>query len=156
IELARATTPDIETSATLSSRFGPLINEDGSTTFRLWAPSLTRAEVMFEDGTAALMHPDRDGFLVARVENIPEGKLYQFRAGGKHFPDLASRQQQADANGWSVVRRPLPPSANKEPLRPWHETIICEVHIGSVTPEGTFNGLRERREHIRDAGYTCL
>src|SRR5690606_8534625 len=103
-----------------------------------------------------LMQPAEDGFLIAQVPSVAEGTLYQFRAGGRHFPDLASRQQQTDARGWSVARRPLPPSPRKEPLRPWHETTICEVHIGTVTPEGTFNGLRDRLEHFRDAGYTCL
>ncbi|NMA98555.1 MAG: malto-oligosyltrehalose trehalohydrolase [Phyllobacteriaceae bacterium] len=156
IELERATSPEADTDLSFPYRFGPKVHNDGSTTFRLWAPSLTRAEVVFEDGKTALMEPAEDGFLSANVPYIAEGTLYQFRAGGQHFPDLASRQQETDAKGWSVVRRPLSPSQNREPLRPWHETIICEVHIGTATPEGTFYGLRDRLEHFRDAGYTCL
>jgi malto-oligosyltrehalose trehalohydrolase len=78
-----------------------------------------------------------------------------FRAGGVSFPDLASRQQLKDADGWSVMRAPLPP-ASPAPIRPWHEAVICEVHVGAATPEGTFSALAGRLEHFRDAGYTCL
>jgi maltooligosyltrehalose trehalohydrolase len=55
-----------------------------------------------------------------------------------------------------MLRRPLATSDRNAPLRPWHQTIICEVHVGTVTPEGTFNALREYLPHFRDAGYTCL
>jgi malto-oligosyltrehalose trehalohydrolase len=33
---------------------------------------------------------------------------------------------------------------------------MCEVHVGTVTPEGTFRALMHRLEHFRDAGYTSL
>ena len=156
IELDREQISDslLETKPTY--RFGPVINDDGSVTFRLWGPSLARAEVVFEQGESALMQPVDDGFLAVTVPDLDEGTRYRFRAGGKSFPDLASRQQDSDTDGWSIVRRPLTPSPRDTPLRPWHETIICEVHVGTATPEGTFNGLRDRLEHFRDAGYTCL
>lgn len=154
IELDRERTGTIRTVPRY--RFGPVVNDDGSATFRLWAPSLVRAEVLFETGEPALMHPTGDGFLTATVPDIDVGTRYKFRAGVKSFPDLASRQQDDDADGWSILRRPLLPSNRDTPLRPWHETLICEVHVGTVTPEGTFNGLRQRLEHFRDAGYTCL
>ena len=102
------------------------------------------------------MHRADDGFLLCEVTNCGPGTRYKFRAGDLTFPDLASRQQDGDANCWSIVREPLTPSARKTPLRPWHESVICEVHVGTVSPEGTFDGLRRRLEHFRDAGYTCL
>jgi maltooligosyltrehalose trehalohydrolase len=157
IELVRDDREKGQTKAPSSTyRFGPLLAGDGSATFRLWAPSLARAEVIFEDREPVLLRPADDGFLTARVPDIAPGTRYRFRAGGKSFPDIASRQQADDADGWSIVRRPLKPSARNTPLRPWHETVICEIHIGTATPEGTFNGLRGRLEHYRDAGYTCL
>lgn len=136
-------------------RFGPVVR-DSSTTFRLWAPRCSRAEVVIDGRGSFPLRPLADGFLGTEVDGCGEGTRYRFRANGVEFPDLASRQQDSDAAGWSIVRSPLPPSPRKEPLRPWHETLICEVHVGTVTPEGTFNALRERLEHFRDAGYTCL
>lgn len=137
-------------------RFGPQWNADSSVTFRLWGPSLARAEVLVDGRPALILEPGNDGFLSATMRDIGPGARYRFRTGGKSFPDPASRQQDGDADGWSILRRPIAPSSRTTPLRPWHETIICEVHIGTVTPEGTFDGLRRRLEHFRDAGYTCL
>ena len=70
------------------------------------------------------------------------------------FPDLASRQQDAEAAEWSVVRKHIEPPPRFS--RSWTEAVICEVHVGTATAEGTFRALKERLEHFRDAGYTCL
>lgn len=139
----------------LACRFGPVVHAD-STTFRLWAPGVSKAEVVIDGRGSLPLRPLPDGFHGAEVEGCSEGTRYRFRAAGIEFPDLASRQQVDDASGWSIVRAPLPPSPRKEPLRPWHETLICEVHVGTASPEGTFRGLQDRLEHFRDAGYTCL
>jgi maltooligosyltrehalose trehalohydrolase len=136
-------------------RFGPLIEGD-TTTFRLWAPSLQGAELLIEGRDPISMNRAEDGFLIGKAAGCGPGTRYKFRTGDLVFPDLASRQQDGDTAGWSIVRAPLAPSDRQDPLRPWHESVICEVHIGTVSPEGTFDGLRRRLEHFRDAGYTCL
>lgn len=102
------------------------------------------------------MSKSQDGFWSCRVSGISAGARYRFRVGDIEFPDPASRQQDTDSGGWSILRQPFPRSTDRSALRPWHETIICEVHIGTATPEGTFDGLRKRLGHFRDAGYTCL
>jgi maltooligosyltrehalose trehalohydrolase len=138
-----------------TSRFGPLL--DGThTIFRLWAPSAKSAQLVLKDRPPLPMERVEDGFFSARVEQCGPGTRYKFRIGDLTFPDLASRQQDGDTAGWSVVCEPLEPSDRDGPLRPWQETILCEVHVGTVTPEGTFRALRDRLEHFRDAGYTAL
>lgn len=135
--------------------FGPVVRAS-STTFRLWAPSMQAAELLLEGSSPLAMERGEDGFFSLDVRAVAPGAKYKFRVGDLVFPDLASRQQALDADGWSIVRAPLPQSDRKVPRRPWHESVICEVHVGTASPEGTFNGLRERLEHFRDAGYTCL
>jgi malto-oligosyltrehalose trehalohydrolase len=133
-------------------RFGPRI-EGGQTRFRLWAPGAAKAKLVVQGQTAVAMSKGSDGFFEAKADSGP-GTRYKFRIGDLEFPDLASRQQHGDTTGWSVVREQLaPPPAFS---RPWHEMVVCEVHVGTATPEGTFAALRERLEHFRDAGYTCL
>lgn len=138
-----------------ASRFGPLIEPD-RTTFRLWAPAVQAADLLLEGRDAIAMERATDGFLLCEVGQCAPGTRYRFRTGDLTFPDLASRQQQGDADGWSILRLPFAPAGREGPVRPWHETIMCEVHVGTVSPEGTFEGLRQRLEHFRDAGYTCL
>jgi len=136
------------------TRFGPR-PELGRTEFRLWAPSQANAEVVIKGETPVPMRKGGDGFFFATV-GVGAGARYKFKIGDLVFPDIASRQQETDADGWSIVHEPLPVSGRRAPRRPWHETIICEVHVGTVSPEGTFRGLQDRLEHFRDAGYTCL
>lgn len=135
--------------------FGPVVTESG-TGFRLYAPSARSPELILEGRSALALDRAEDGFWAIFVEGVGEGQHYRFRAGGIEFPDLASRQQHGDTEGWSLVRKPMPPSPNGDPIRPWHETVIAEVHVGAASPEGTFVGLRDRLDHFRDAGYTCL
>lgn len=136
-------------------RFGPTVDAHG-TSFRLWAPSAVSAEVLVDGRTPLPMQRVEDGFWTAYAEHCGPGAHYKFRVGDLTFPDIASRQQETDTDGWSIVRAPLEPSKRKAPIRPWHETVICEVHVGTVTQAGTFNALRDQLEHFRDAGYTCL
>ena len=139
----------------MNYKFGPTI-EDRGVTFRLYAPSAKQPEVVLREGKTLAMARAEDGFWTAFAEGAGEGQRYRFRSGGLEFPDLASRQQDGDTKGWSIVRRPLPPSGRREPISPWQEAVFCEVHVGTATPEGTFDALRERLEHFRDAGYTTL
>ena len=136
-------------------RFGPLLR-DGKTLFRLYSPSASTAELLIEGRDAIPMERVEDGFLALEIDDAGPGTRYRFRVGDLVFPDLASRQQDGGTAGWSIVREPLQPSGRHAPIRPWHEAVVCEVHIGTATPEGTFAGLMNRLEHFRDAGYTAL
>jgi maltooligosyltrehalose trehalohydrolase len=153
MELILDTAPPARTEEL--TRHGPLLGADG-TTFRLWAPGAKDAHLVLRGKEPIPMSRAGDGFWQVTAPGIGPGTRYKFQIGDLTFPDLASRQQDGDATGWSVVRAPLPPSPRKTPLRPWHETIICEIHVGTASPEGTFKGLARRLEHFRDAGYTCL
>jgi malto-oligosyltrehalose trehalohydrolase len=138
-----------------AGHFGPLVEGD-RTWFRLWAPEAPSVDLLVEGREPVAMARGGDGFLVAALDHCGPGARYKFRLGELEFPDPASRQQQDDAAGWSIVRAPLPRAERAEPIRPWHEAVICEVHVGAATPEGTFVALAKRLEHFRDAGYTCL
>ncbi|HWJ87067.1 MAG TPA: alpha-amylase family glycosyl hydrolase [Pelagibacterium sp.] len=135
--------------------FGPLVSAR-STTFRLWAPSATRLAVIMPDRPAVPMQPEADGWWTAEVPHTGPGTRYKFRMGDLEFPDPASRRQEGGTSGWSVVCAPLGRPPSPRTRRPWHETVLCEVHVGTVSPEGTFLGLAARLEHFRDAGYTAL
>ena len=135
--------------------FGPLPDSTG-TLFRLWAPSQSTVELLIEGHPPQPMACGEHGMWSCHSADAGPGTRYRFRAGGIEIPDLASRAQAEDATGWSVVCAPFDREPHRRPLRPWHESILCEVHVGTVTPEGTFAALMRRLEHFRDAGYTGL
>jgi malto-oligosyltrehalose trehalohydrolase len=135
--------------------FGPLIDDTGIR-FRLWAPSQSHVDLLLPDRAPLAMQRADDGFWNVHVEGVAAGTRYRFRANGHDFADPASRRQERDVTGWSVVWPGLGRTPRPSPLRPWYETILCEVHVGTASPEGTFLGLADRLEHFRDAGYTAL
>lgn len=139
----------------LSDRFGPRIGKAG-TDFRLFAPSARSAELLVKGRAPIAMRRAEDGFWVTTMADAGPGTRYKFRVGDLAFPDLASREQDGGTAGWSVVQATRPVVAPRAPRRPWHEAVICEVHVGAATPEGTFLALGDRLEHFREAGYTCL
>jgi malto-oligosyltrehalose trehalohydrolase len=134
--------------------FGPRLQAQG-TRFRLYAPSLEAAQLVLDGRQPIDMQRGDTGFWTVFAQGVGDGARYRFRVNGRDVPDVASRRQQTDSAGWSLVRAPLPPPPEAAP-RPFHEAVICEVHVGTVSPEGTFAGLMHRLEHFRDAGYTAI
>ncbi|MCB4768584.1 malto-oligosyltrehalose trehalohydrolase [Ancylobacter sp. Lp-2] len=135
-------------------RFGPLL--DGrDATFRLYAPDARRIELMVEGMIPLPMTRDADGFFAVEVAGLAPGRRYRFRADGLAVPDPAARMQDDDPDGWSVLAAPPEPRLGNT-IRPWHEAIIAEIHVGTATPDGTFRALIDRLDHYRDAGFTAI
>ncbi|MBY0396522.1 MAG: malto-oligosyltrehalose trehalohydrolase, partial [Thermoleophilia bacterium] len=40
--------------------------------------------------------------------------------------------------------------------RPWHETVLYELHLGTFTPEGTFRAAIDKLDHLVDLGVTAV
>src|SRR4029453_16058997 len=40
--------------------------------------------------------------------------------------------------------------------RPWEEAVIYELHVGSFTPEGSYDGVATRLDHLIELGATAL
>jgi len=136
-------------------RFSPVVSNEG-VTFRLWAPSLPDLAVVVRGFAPVPARKTGDGFWAVTVPGIGAGARYKFQSGTMLFPDPASRRQDGDTTGWSVVTvLPLHPDRDRS-VRRWHEAIIAEIHVGTATPEGTFAALADRLTHFRDAGYTAI
>ena len=142
------------TQTTATTWFGPLADAQG-VTFRLWAPSATSVAVVLGDESRHLMAGRDDGFFEVFISGVGVGQHYLFEADGRRVPDPASRLQSDDVFDWSMVcgRTPAPGFAGR---RPWHEAIICEIHVGTATPEGSFAGLASRLPALAAAGYTVI
>ena len=136
----------------MDCRYGAILTGRG-VRFRLWAPAAQRVDWIV-GGRAHAMRPRPHGEFELTPE-LPAGTAYRYRIDGRiDVPDPASRRQQEDVDGPSVVVDPH--YAWRHPAwtgRPWHEAVICELHVGCL---GGFDGVRERLPAIRDAGYTAI
>ncbi len=140
-------------------RFGPLVEPDG-VTFRLWGPAAAAVSLVVHPATAAEAHHPmtrRDGWWLVRVPGAGAGTRYLFEVGDLRVPDPASRFQPDDVHGASeVVDLASFAWRNDWRGRPWTETVLYELHVGTYSPEGTYDGLRRKLDHLAGLGVTAI
>jgi malto-oligosyltrehalose trehalohydrolase len=129
--------------------------------FRLWAPAARTVELVLEGATPRLaaMPAVGGGWFEATRTDAAAGSRYRFRIDGDRLvPDPASRHQPDDVHGPSVVVDPAAYPWIHELWRgrPWHEAVIYELHVGTFTTDGTFDGVRSRLDHLVDLGVTAI
>ena len=140
--------------------FGAEVRDDGHVRFRLWAPGRSSVSLALEDGGAVVpMTPQPEGWFELVSGQAQAGSAYRFVLDdGLRVPDPASRGQADDVHGPSLV---VDPCAYRwrHPAwrgRPWHETVLYELHVGAFTPEGTFDGVAARLDHLVALGVTAI
>ncbi|MEA5161666.1 malto-oligosyltrehalose trehalohydrolase [Cereibacter johrii] len=134
--------------------WGPRI-EDGLGRFRLWAPSQERL-VLRLDGTDHPMTRSDDGWFELQVPAEP-GMDYGFvLESGQVVPDPAARAQAGDVHGLSRLVAPSFDWQHDWTGRPWAETVVMELHIGTFTEEGTFRAAIEHLPHLAEVGITMI
>ncbi len=142
-------------------RLGALFEGDGTTTFRLWAPDRRRVEVVAEhagERICSRLEPEAEGYYSARVL-APPGTRYRFRLdGGQSFPDPCSRFQPDGPHGPSEVVdfRAFHWSDSQWRGVSVRDAVIYELHVGTFTPEGTYEGVRRKLPWLRELGANVL
>ncbi|MCA8906372.1 MAG: malto-oligosyltrehalose trehalohydrolase [Rhodospirillaceae bacterium] len=140
--------------------FGATPLADGQVRFRIWAPGVQELELVLDAGAVELaMQPTGDGWFEVTTAKAGIGTRYQYKVpNGLWVPDPASRCQSDDAHGPSVVVDPLAYDWREDDWRgrPWHETALVELHVGTATPEGTLAGLQRRLDHYVSSGITAI
>jgi malto-oligosyltrehalose trehalohydrolase len=137
-------------------RFGPELSADG-VTFRLWAPAASSVELIVDRPRRMRALPD--GWYTLAVAGADKGTRYRFRIDGAlEVPDPASAFQPDDVGGPSEVvdHGFYPWRAGAWRGRPWEETVVLELHVGTFTPEGTFRAAIGRLDHVVTAGFTAI
>jgi len=143
-----------EASLDHPARWGAHIVSSKRGRFAIWAPD--REEVLLElDGQPPLAM-DRDGGWFTAVTDAAPGARYRFHLSHDLIvPDPASRAQASDVHGWSLL---VDPDAYVWQCkdwqgRPWHETIIYEVHAGLA---GGFRALMDQLPALAALGITAI
>src|SRR5215831_4346572 len=141
--------------------FGAEVQPDGSVRFRIWAPAAKNVALSLESAeTAAIpLAPTGQGWFELTTSQARAGLLYRFEIDGKTLvPDPASRFQPQDVHGPSEVIDPSGFTWNDHDWRgrPWEEAVIYELHVGAFTPEGTFRGVEQKLDYLRDLGMTAI
>src|SRR5262249_54366975 len=135
--------------------FGATLLGSGGTRFRLWAPA-QRAVAVDADGFDPMpMISSDDGWFTAESP-CGAGTRYRYRLNdGRLVPDPASHAQAGDVHGPSLVVDPASYRWRNADWRgrPWHETVIYELHAGVL---GGFREVERKLPRLAALGVTAV
>lgn len=125
--------------------------------FDLWAPRAHHVEILIDDHPPHPLggDPARTGWWQAELP-AEDGTRYAYVLdGGPPLPDPRSRRQPDGPDGPSaVVDQDTFAWTAPWPGRPLAGAVLYELHIGTFTPEGTFDAAIERLPHLAALGVT--
>ncbi|QSQ11448.1 malto-oligosyltrehalose trehalohydrolase [Myxococcus landrumensis] len=150
-------------ASTRRKQLGAWVDAGPKVRWRVWAPGHQRVEVVLHDargapGRVLPMTPEAGGFFVAELEGQGAGVLYKLRVDGEGpFPDPWSRAQPQGVHGPSEVVVPdfAWTDAGWKGVEP-RSLVLYEVHVGTATPEGTFEALIPRLPALVELGVNAL
>lgn len=135
--------------------------KDSRARFCVWAPTLGSVEIVLTDKTqpAIPLTKGENGYWSAEVHNLQPDAKYWYRLDGTVLrPDPASHAQPDGVHGPSQI-------VNHQSFRwkdkawkgiPLERLVIYEVHVGTFTPEGTFEAMIPRLKDLRATGITAI
>lgn len=134
---------------------------DGKATFTVWAPLLKKVELeLFSPQIQVFpMEKDEKGYWKTLVKNLSRGTLYLYKLEGKRSrPDPASSFQPRGVHGPSQVIDHKLFTWEDENWRgiELSEMIIYEIHVGTFTPEGTFEAITPRLDELKALGINVI
>jgi malto-oligosyltrehalose trehalohydrolase len=142
-------------------QFGATLRDTGAE-FRIWAPSVPEVKLVLygENGGERIVTMDRveDAWFTATVDGVKHGQRYHYLVNDLRVPDPASRQQAGDVHGPSVLIDParFEWTDNEWRGKPWEETVLYELHVGTFTREGTFRSVIEKLDYLKSLGITAI
>lgn len=130
---------------------------------RVWAPDVDTIEIIFESVSTARrvvpLQKSPDGYFAASLQDVTAGDRYRFRVNGQQlFPDPASRFQPEGVHGPSEVVDPSGFAWSDQGWRgiPRDRLVLYELHVGTFTPDGTFEGVRSHLSDLADLGINAI
>lgn len=126
--------------------------------FTVWAPGRHRVELVWRDQNLPMSASDR-GWWELTVEDASGGDRYGYRLdGGPVRPDPRSCSQPDGVEGLSEVVA--------HHAFAWHDrgwggvllagAVLYELHVGTYTPEGTFDGVASKLPFLADLGVDAI
>jgi maltooligosyltrehalose trehalohydrolase len=143
-------------------RCGALAHPDGSVQWRVWAPQASQVELVLIDGDrrrSLAMQGEPRGYFRCTLPDIPDAQRYAFRLDeGPERPDPASLWQPDGVHAPSAVVRT---DRFRWTDGEWRgvrlaDLVFYELHVGTFTPEGTFEAILPRLETLRSLGITAI
>jgi maltooligosyltrehalose trehalohydrolase len=140
-----------------SLTFGASVTASG-TEFRVWAPKAKLVQVRLEKGELMNLPPESPDVFSATLPAGPGDRYFYTLDQGHPLPDPVSRYLPEGVHGPTEI---VDPSAFRWTDARWkgiprEDYIIYELHVGTFTPQGTFDGVVEKFEYLKRLGITAI
>jgi len=126
--------------------------------FKVWAPLAQRMQVRYGDQTFAMEGPDGRGCWRLKVEQAEFGMEYAFLLDDDPtpYPDPRSLWQPDGVHGMSRLydQHAFPWTDHGYGSTPLFGAVIYELHVGTFSAAGTFDGAIEHLDHLVELGIT--
>ncbi|MEM3329539.1 MAG: malto-oligosyltrehalose trehalohydrolase [Saccharolobus sp.] len=137
--------------------FGPIIEDNNEVTFTLWAPYQKEVKLKILGKGIYEMEKDDRGYFKATVKAHINDKYKYILDNGLEVPDPASRYQPEGVHGYSEI---VESNFNWEDWN-WKgisrkDLIIYEIHVGTFSQEGTFDGVIKKLDYLKELGVTAI
>jgi maltooligosyltrehalose trehalohydrolase len=152
---------------TATTRVGAFLQTDGKNSgqcrFTVWGPELDSVELRLLSPQKSTLPMNRDdrGYWTVTAEDVAAGTQYLYCINGDQAalrPDPASFYQPEGVHGPSaVVDHSAYTWADGDWQNiPWPDYVLYELHIGTFTPEGTFEAAIARLPDLKALGITAV
>jgi len=132
----------------------------GGVHFRVWAPRCREVVVEIEGFEPAALRSEIGGYFSLWSLPARAGMRYRFRLGrnGKALPDPASRFQPEGPHGPSEIVDPEDFAWTDGAWRgrAREQLVIYEMHVGTFTPDGSWEAASRELPVLAELGITCL
>jgi len=141
-------------------RLGATYSDDGNCHFLVWAPSVNELDVLIVEPQERIipLKKNDQGYYYAVAEDVEPQSLYWYRANRrKRYSDPASRFQPRGVHGPSqVIDMNFHWEAHNWPGISLNDYIIYELHVGTLTSEGTFDAIIPCLDKLKELGITAI
>jgi maltooligosyltrehalose trehalohydrolase len=130
--------------------------------WRVWVPKAERVELVLgveESGRRLAMEPKPRGYFAYRAPLPEPGQRYAYALdGGPPRPDPCSRWQPDGIGGFSAVWFPERFAWDEGGWKgiAREDLVFYELHVGTFTPEGTFEAVIPRVRDLLELGITAI
>jgi maltooligosyltrehalose trehalohydrolase len=139
---------------------GALLLGENACRFLVWAPLANRVDVCIGEPRqrAIPMQAVGCGYFHTVAEDVCSGALYRYRLNNeKERPDPASRYQPSGVHGPSqVADNRFRWNDSRWTGLPLERYVLYELHVGTFTPQGTFDAIIPRLATLKDLGVTAI
>ncbi|WP_276166088.1 alpha-amylase family glycosyl hydrolase [Zobellia alginiliquefaciens] len=159
----------METIVNKSEGMGAILTDEGTTTFRVWAPNADKVFVIgdFNDwkkDNFELEH-EENGYWAGVTNECKEGDEYKFLiVNGKdeYLRNDPYAVEVTNSNGNSIARKlDFDWKDDNFKIASWNELVIYELHVGTFNRKkpdqvGTFEGVIEKLPYLKELGINCI